>query len=141
MLKELNRAFSFDSKEVSGVIEDLDVLLERFRVLMGEPAARFLDAGPGTPDQQLERQLYEIYFDKDRRQAFFEFYKEVETLYEILSPDPALREHIATYQRLSDLYAALRSEYGNRGGLLCGLVRLRIGHRLRARAGAEAGGQ
>jgi type I restriction enzyme R subunit len=34
------------------------------------------------------------------------------------SPDPALREHIQTYQRLSDLYAALRSEYGNRGGLL-----------------------
>ncbi len=118
VLKELNRAFSFDSKEVSGVIEDLDVLLERFRELMGEPAARFLDAGPGTPDQQLERQLYEIYFDKDRRQAFFDYYKEVETLYEILSPDPALREHIQTYQRLSDLYAALRSEYGNRGGLL-----------------------
>jgi type I restriction enzyme R subunit len=118
VLKELNRAFSFDSKEVSGVIEDLDVLLERFRSLMGEPAARFLDAGSGTPDQQLERQLYETYFDKDRRQQFFEFYKEVETLYEILSPDPALREYINTYQRLSDLYAALRSEYGNRGGLL-----------------------
>lgn len=49
---------------------------------------------------------------------FFEFYKEVETLYEILSPDPALRDYIRTYQRLSDLYAALRNEYGNRGGLL-----------------------
>jgi type I restriction enzyme R subunit len=118
VLKELNRAFSFDSKEVSGVIEDLDVLLERFRELMGAPAARFLDAGPGTPDEQLERQLYEIYFDEERRREFFEFYKEVETLYEILSPDPALRDHIRTYHQLSDLYAALRSEYGSRGGLL-----------------------
>ena len=36
---------------------------------------------------------------------------------------------------------SLRGRLGNRGGLLCGLVRLRIGHRLRARAGAEAGGQ
>lgn len=118
ILKELNRAFSFDSNEVSGVIEDLDLLLERFRELMSGPAARYLDAGPGTPDQQLERQLYEIYFDKDRRREFFEFYKEVEALYEILSPDPALRDFIRTYQSLSDLYAALRNEYGNRGGLL-----------------------
>lgn len=118
ILKELNRAFSFDSKEVSGAIEDLDVLFDRFRELMGAPAARYLDAGPGTPDQQLERQLYEIYFDTDRRREFFDFYKEVETLYEILSPDPALRDYISTYQRLSDLYAALRSEYGSRGGTL-----------------------
>jgi type I restriction enzyme R subunit len=118
ILKELNRAFSFDSNEVSGVIEDLDVLLARFRELMGEPAARYLDAGEGTPDQQLERQLYERFLDPDKRRAFFEYFQEVETLYEILSPDPALREHVPTYQRLADLYAALRSEYGTRGPLL-----------------------
>lgn len=116
ILRELNRAFSFDSKEVSGVIEDLDLLFERFRELMRE-AERYLDAGPGSPDQQLERQLYEIYFDKDRRRQFFDYFQEVETLYEILSPDAALREHIATYQRLADLYAALRSEYGSHGGV------------------------
>lgn len=117
ILRELNRAFSFDSKEVSGVIEDLDVLFERFRELMGEPAARYLDAGEGTPDQKLERQLYDVYFDKDRRREFFDYFKEVETLYEILSPDAMLREYIATYQRLADLYAALRSEYASHGGL------------------------
>jgi type I restriction enzyme, R subunit len=117
ILRELNRAFSFDSKEVSGVIEDLDLLFQRFRELMGEPATRYLDAGTGTPDQQLERQLYEIYFDKDRRREFFEYFQEVETLYEILSPDAQLREYVSTYQRLADLYAVLRSEYGSRGGI------------------------
>lgn len=117
ILREFNKALSFDSNEVSGVIEDLDVLLERFRELMGEPAKRFLDAGSGSPDEQLEKQLYERFFDKDRRREFFEFYQEVETIYEILSPDPALREYIDTYKRLSDLYAALRSEYASRGGL------------------------
>ncbi|MCZ7686961.1 MAG: hypothetical protein M5U28_52765 [Sandaracinaceae bacterium] len=81
-------------------------------------AERYLDAGPGSPDQQLERQLYEIYFDKDRRRQFFDYFQEVETLYEILSPDAALREYIATYQRLADLYAALRSEYGSHGGIM-----------------------
>jgi type I restriction enzyme, R subunit len=115
ILRELNRAFSFDSNEVSGVIEDLDVLLARFRELLGEPASRYLDAGEGAPDQQLERQLYERFFDKDQRREFFEYFQEVETLYEILSPDAALREYIATYQRLADLYAALRSEYAPQG--------------------------
>jgi type I restriction enzyme R subunit len=110
VLRELNRAFSFDSKEVTGVIEDLDVLFDRFRDLIGE-AAGYLDGGTGTPDEQLERQLYEIYFDKDRRTKFYEYFQEVETLYEILSPDAALREYIATYERLADLYATLRSEY------------------------------
>lgn len=116
ILRELHRAFSFDSKEVSGVIEDLEVLFERFRELIGQ-ADRYLDAGPGAPDEQLERQLYEIYFDKDRRRQLFEYFQEVETLYEILSPDAQLREHLATYRSLADLYAALRSEYGSRGGV------------------------
>ena len=115
ILKELNRAFSFDSKEVSGVIEDLDVLLARFRELMGEQATHYLDAGGGTPDQQLERQLYERFFDPEKRREFFEYFQEIETLYEILSPDPDLREFVPRYQRLADLYAALRSEYGSRG--------------------------
>jgi type I restriction enzyme R subunit len=115
ILKELNRAFSFDSKDVSGVIEDLDVLLARFRELMGEPAAHYLDAGEGSPDQQLERQLYERFFDSEKRREFFEYFQEVETLYEILSPDPALRDFVPTYQRLADLYAALRSEYASLG--------------------------
>jgi type I restriction enzyme R subunit len=112
ILRELSRAFSFDSKEVSGVIEDLDVLFERFRELMAE-AERYLDAGAGSPDEQ----LYQIYFDEDRRRQFFEYFQEVETLYEILSPDAALRGYIAIYQQLADLYAALRSEYESRGGL------------------------
>lgn len=115
ILRELNRAFSFDSNVVNGVIEDLDVLLARFRELMGKPASHYLDAGPGTPDQQLERQLYERFLDKERRREFFEYFQEAETLYEILSPDAALREFISTYQRLADLYAALRSEYGTHG--------------------------
>lgn len=134
ILRELNRAFSFDSDEVSGVIEDLDLLLQRFLELMGEPATRYLDAGSGTPDQRLERQLYEIYFDKERRCEFFEYFREVEALYEILSPDAALREHIATYQRLTDLYAALRSEYGERSGLLSSDLGLKTEKLLEERA-------
>lgn len=139
ILRELNRAFSFDSDEVAGAIEDLDLLLSRFKELMGDAARRHLDAGSGSPDQQLEHQLYEVYFDKDRRRQFFDYFKEVETLYEILSPDPSVREHIATYQRLSDLYAALRTEYASQGSL----VSYDLGHKteMLIRGRAVTGGE
>ncbi len=47
--------------------------------------------------------LYCMYLDKSRRQEFVEFFKEVETLYEIVSPPPELRDHIEDFNRLADL--------------------------------------
>jgi len=43
------------------------------------------------------------------RKAFFEAYKDIETLWEILSPAPELRDYIETYKHLSQLYAAVRN--------------------------------
>ena len=45
---------------------------------------------------------------------FFETYKEIEALWEILSPSPKLRDHIVTYKRLAQLYAAVRNAYTTR---------------------------
>src|SRR5260221_5625253 len=53
ILKELNKALAFDSDEVSGVIEDLDLLLNRFRELMASTGKHYLDlagSGPGGND-------------------------------------------------------------------------------------------
>ena len=91
VLKELNKALAFDSDDVSGVIEDLDVLLNRFRELMGTVGKHYLDlagGGPGGNDEKLDRLLYETFLDKEERHRFVEFFKEVETFYEILSPTP-----------------------------------------------------
>jgi type I restriction enzyme R subunit len=114
VLRELNKALAFDSDEVSGVIEDLDRLLARFRELMHGPAQNYLQPLKGGKDEQLEHFLYEELLDKDRRQTFVDLYKEIETLYEILSPSPELRDYLDDYQRLADLYAMLRNAYGSK---------------------------
>ena len=116
ILKELNKALAFDSDDVSGVIEDLDVLFTRFEELMEGPGQAYLAAAgeSGGNDEKLERLLYETFFDKEKRQEFSEFFKEVETLYEILSPAPELRDYIADYNRLADLYVMLRNAYGKK---------------------------
>jgi type I restriction enzyme R subunit len=117
VLKELNKALAFDSADVSGVIEDLGLLQRRFRELMDGEGRRFLvEAGGGTGgnDEKLERFLYETLRESEARQRFVEFYKELETLYEILSPSPELREDIRPYNQLADIYRMLRFAYGQK---------------------------
>jgi type I restriction enzyme, R subunit len=113
ILKNLKKALAFDSEDYSGVIEELDVLFRRFRELMDGPAQQYLGPISGADrDVQLETLLYLTFFQKEAREEFAELFKEIETLYEILSPDPALADDIANYNRLADLYAMLRAAYG-----------------------------
>jgi len=116
ILKELNKALAFDSDKVSGVIEDLDVLFARFTELMQGTGQSYLVAAGirGGNDEHLDTLLYDMFLDKEKRQAFTEFFKEVETLYEILSPDPQLRDYIDDYNHLADLYVMLRNAYGKK---------------------------
>ncbi|MGH8402597.1 MAG: type I restriction endonuclease subunit R, partial [Gammaproteobacteria bacterium] len=114
VLRELNKALAFDSDEVSGVIEDLDLLMARFTELMRGPAQAYLTPLVGGKDEQLEHLLYEELLDKNHRQKFVELFKELETLYEILSPSPELRDYMQDYRRLADLYAMLRNAYGSK---------------------------
>jgi type I restriction enzyme R subunit len=116
ILKELNKALAFDSDDVNGVIEDLDVLFARFTELMQGPGQAYLVAAGirGGNDEHLDTLLYDTFLDKEKRQAFTEFFKEVETLYEILSPDPQLRDYIDDYNHLADLYVMLRNAYGKK---------------------------
>jgi len=117
VLKELNKALAFDSRDVTGVIEDLDLLLVRFRELMGTTGKQYLElagGGPGGNDQKLDRLLYETFLDQEEWQRFVEFFKEVETLYEILSPSAELRRYVDDYNKLADIYLMLRNAYGKK---------------------------
>jgi type I restriction enzyme R subunit len=120
ILKELNKALAFDSDDVSGVIEDLDVLFARFTELMGGTGKAYLAAAGtgGGNDEKLDTLLYVTFLDKTKRQEYIDFFKEVETLYEILSPDPQLRDYIDDYNRLADLYVMLRNAYGEKTSFL-----------------------
>ena len=123
ILKDLKKALAFDSEDYSGVIEGLDVLLARFRELMSGPALRYLPKSSGNDrDVQLENLLYETLFRKEAREIFTELFKEVETIYEIISPDPALADYIAPYNRLADLYAMMQAAYGHATSLVGGLA-------------------
>ena len=123
VLRELKKALQFDSSDVSGVIEDLDVLLQDFLQRTEQAKQDYLESDTGgTPDERLERLVFGRFLTLEARKAFFEHYKEIEALWEILSPDPALRDHIATYKQLSQLYAAVRNAYAEKVGFVADLA-------------------
>ena len=55
--------------------------------------------------------LIEHFRDKERRKEFFKEYKEIEMLYEIISPDAFLRPFIEDYATLSSIYAVVCNAY------------------------------
>ena len=58
--------------------------------------------------------LIEHFRDPERRKEFFKEYKEIEMLYEIISPDAFLRPFIDDYATLSNIYLVVRNAYARR---------------------------
>ncbi|MGC4392853.1 type I restriction endonuclease subunit R [Agrobacterium sp. M50-1] len=123
VLRELKKALKFDSSDVNGVIEDLDLLLKDLLEKIAKAETDYLDAGEGgDADERLERIVYGRFLEPEPRKAFFEAYKDIEALWEILSPSPELRDHIATFKRLAQLYAAVRNAYAEKIGFVADLA-------------------
>lgn len=122
VLRELKKALKFDSQDVSGVIEDLEVLLKDFQHRMVAATRDYLtvsDSGGG--DERLEQAVHR-FLDRDARKAFFEAFKQIEVLWEILSPSPELRDYIDAYTRLTTLYATVRQAYAEKVGFIADLA-------------------
>ena len=137
LLGDLKKALQFDSSDVSGVIEDLNLLMHDFQDKIAEAKARYLDnadgggvaetraayavAGGGA-DERLEQVVYTRFLDPDARKGFFSAYKEIEALWEILSPSAELRDHIDTFRHLTQLYAVVRNAYADRPDFVADLA-------------------
>jgi type I restriction enzyme R subunit len=123
VLRELKKALQFDSQDVGGVIEDIDVLQNDFVQRIGDAERDYLRVEDGGgADERLEQVVYGRFLDPEARKKFFEDYKAIESLWEILSPSAALRDHIPKYKQLAQLYAAVRNAYAARVGFLADLA-------------------
>ncbi len=111
---KLEKALAFDSDEVDAVIKDLALLKMLFREKMEQKAPPYLALlRHGFDDRDVDG-LIGHFRDKERREVFVKEYKEVEMLYEIISPDAFLRPYLDDYATLSAIYAVLRKAYGKR---------------------------
>ena len=107
----MEKALAFDSADVSAVIKNLDVLKNLFAKRMHDAAPQYLDLMKGLTGDKLLEHVIEYFADKDKREAFFKIFKQLESLYEIISPDKFLRDYIDEYKILSHLYQAVLNAF------------------------------
>jgi type I restriction enzyme, R subunit len=113
IFERLEKALAFDSDVVASVIQNLDVLQNLFAAMMQEQATPYLPLTQGWNDKAKERAV--LYFEeKEKRESFFKFFRQLQNLYDILSPAAALRPFLEDYQALSKLYGMVRSAYSDR---------------------------
>jgi type I restriction enzyme R subunit len=108
---KLEKALAFDAKDVSGVIEGLDVLQASFAQQMAMARERYFPiVAKLHGDKQVEAVL-EAFRDQELRLAFYEFFDQIQETYEIVSPDPFLRPFLDDYGLLVSMYEVCRSNY------------------------------
>ena len=107
----LERALAFDSQDVEGVVEGLDVLKERFEILMQQGREAYLPLRAGKSEDKAADAVLEHFRDREAREAFYAYFRELQEVYEILSPDPFLRPFLEDYRALVAMYRLLRSAY------------------------------
>jgi len=114
IFEKLEKALAFDSDVVGGVIEDLDLLFDKFNELMTGPAQEYIELCRGQVDDKTVEKAIETFSEQEKREAFYKFYKQLEMLYEILSPSPKLRDFIDDFGCLSLLYQIIRNAFRKR---------------------------
>ena len=113
IFEKLERALAFDSDVVASVIQNLDVLKQLFATMMRETAPEYLPLAQGWDDKAKERAI-DHFADKARRTDFFKFFRQLQNLYDVISPDAFLRPFLEEYLALGELYALIRNAYTDR---------------------------
>ena len=108
---KLEKALAFDSDEINAIVKDLALLKQLFKSKMELKAPGYLSLVEQQFNDKDVDNLIEHFRDQDKRKEFFKEYKEIEMLYEIISPDAFLRPYIDQYATLSSIYAVVRNAY------------------------------
>lgn len=111
IFEKLEKALAFDSQDVSGVVEDIQLLRDMFETQLARARSEFLPIGAGLKGDKEVEAVVNAFMDKDTREEFYRFFRELEELYEILSPDPFLRPYVDEFGRLSAIYRILRASF------------------------------
>ena len=111
---KLEKALAFDSEEINAIVKDLALLKVLFKNKMETKAPHYLSLIERNFNDQDVDTLIEHFRDPGRRYEFFKEYKEIETLYEIISPDAFMRPFMTEYGTLSAVYHVVRTAYSKR---------------------------
>lgn len=114
IFENLEKALAFDSDEINAIVKDIQLLKYLFQSKIEKDVLPYLELiKHGFNDKDTDN-LISYFRDKSKRKEFFKLFKEIEMLYEIISPDKFLRPYIDTYATLSAIYQVIRNAYAKR---------------------------
>jgi len=111
IFNNLEKALAFDSEDIEGVIEDIELLKEEFAQQMEIGKEKYLSIVAKKDRDKSVDAVLEYFRDEEKRNEFFVYYKKLSGLYEILSPDKFLKKYLQDYDTLSRMYKILKNAY------------------------------
>ena len=110
IFENLQRAISFDPVSLSKGLVDLEKLKTRFTELLKTAQQQLVPIQADNLRGRTDR-LIEYFFEDETREVFIQTFKELQTAYEIISPDAFLRPYIDIYAAIADIYRTVVSYF------------------------------
>lgn len=107
----LEKALAFDSQDIEGVVHDIQVLKERFNELIADARKKYLTLVEKKAQDKAVEAVLQHFMDEETRHEYYQFFREISDIYEILSPDAFLRPYMAEMEILTRMYKILKEAY------------------------------
>ena len=117
VFRRLKDALEFDSKDLSDiedVVQDIEILKKSFSEKIAEMKSNYLDHLSSTKPDKVVSEILEIFGDENNRQKYYAQWREIEDMYNIISPDDFLRPHLDNFEKFARIYNILRMYYDNK---------------------------
>ncbi len=110
IFENLQRALAFQSEDIEAGLIDFEKLKERFKELMNEVDI-ILEKIDLNDETKRTQNIIDYFFEEKERQEFIKIFKQIQEIYEILSPDEFLRDFIEKYKFLVQIYQIVYKNY------------------------------
>lgn len=112
MTRNLEKALNFDESIVDTAMLNIDQIKDRFAETIDEILRLFANVNTEDPSMDNLRYCLKIFVDNEDKQQFFvDRYGKLKMFFEILSPDPFLKQHLRKFEWITSFYLAFSKEF------------------------------
>lgn len=110
VFEDLQRALAFDADTVTKGLINLEELKKHFVSLLDTAEGMLATIDLSARGDRVAR-IIDHFFEQERRDAFMRLFKELQTAFEILSPDPFLVDYLDDYALVAQVYQVVYNYY------------------------------
>lgn len=107
----LKKALAFDSADIEGIVDDIELLKEEFATQMEHARKGYLKIAKGKGQDKAVEAILDYFRDEEEREDFYSFFRNVRDMYDIISPDAFMRPYEHDYESLCRIYRITREAY------------------------------